>query len=191
MPTRSGLCSILVDGNRPKLIVTVAVFAMALSSDSTVAQDKVAQPDIDKQVSELLTKLELLQQTDQSGEDEWARTIRDLIKLGPDAVPSLSQALRDTPYENRRMLRSIPFVLRGIGDARAVPALIESLIKCYGQDGSDMGYNTADPELLAFMRNHDDDLTDLDPNGYNWGRPINEVRTALQVLTGKEFNTSE
>lgn len=54
-----------------------------------------------------------------------------------------------------------------------------------------MGYNTNDPDLLAFMRKHDDDLEDLDPRGYNWGRPINEVRTALNVLTGTEHGEVE
>jgi len=34
------------------------------------------------------------------------------------------------------------------------------------------------------MRKHDNDLEDSNPTGYSWGRPINEVRTALNALTG-------
>jgi hypothetical protein len=89
------------------------------------------------------------------------------------------------------MLRSLPFVLRGIGDPRAVPALIQTLLKCDASDGSDMGYRSEDPQILAFMRKHDNDLEDRDPDGYNWGRPINEVRAALNKLTGTSHGERE
>lgn len=137
-----------------------------------------------KKVEELLATLKRQQDNQQAGQDPWALTMKELIELGPDAVPALSRILIDTPVTDRRMLRSLPFVLRGIGDKRAVPALIQTLPKCNFKDGSDMGYDTKNADLLAFMRRHDDDLDDRDPKGYNWGRPINEVRTALNKLTG-------
>ena len=152
------------------------------------AQD---EKQVERDVVRLLKKLKQQQDNRQAGQDDWALTIKELIELGPDAVPALSDALIKTPMEDRRMLRSIPFVLRGIGDKRAVPALIQTLPRCNHGDGSDMGYNTEDPELLAFMRKHDDDLKDRDPTGYNWGRPINEVRTALNKLTGTEHGEIE
>lgn len=172
------------------LLLVLVVFAGSRSFSATALGQEVrkepGQKNIDAEVARLLAKLKEQQDDRLSGQDVWARTMKELIELGPDATPVLSRALIETPMEDRRMLRSIPFALRGIGDPRAVPALILTLLKCNASDGSDMGYNSDDPEILAFMRKHDDDLEDRDPDGYNWGRPINEVRTALNKLTGTE-----
>ncbi len=189
--SRTELLQVRCPGSQPRFgpLTGLAFVACLVCVTTIVAQDP-PQPQVrasvDEDVAALLKKLKQLQDDRQSGQDPWARTIKELIELGPDAVPALSRALIATPMEERRMLRSIPFVLRGIGDQRAVPALIQTLPKCNAADGSDMGYNTNDPELLAFMRKHDDDLNNSDPDGYNWGRPINEVRTALNKLTGTE-----
>lgn len=150
-----------------------------------------AEAGVAGKVTELLQDLKEEQDQGRSGKDAWAGILRQLIELGPDATPTLIRSLEQTPYEDRRMLRSIPFVMRGIGDKRAVPALIATLPRCFGSDGSDMGYGTNDNELLAFMRKHDNDSEDRNPDGYKWGRPINEVRTALIRLTGTDHRTSE
>lgn len=114
--------------------------------------------------------------------------MKSLIELGPDAVSALSDALDKTAQDDRLMLRSIPFVLRGIGDKRAVPALIRAIPKCFGADGSDMGYHCEDAELLKFMQQHDSS-DNHDPNrgperGYHYGRPVNEVFPTLEKWTG-------
>ncbi len=114
--------------------------------------------------------------------------MKSLIEIGPDAVSALSDALDKTAQDDRLMLRSIPFVLRGIGDKRAVPALIRAIPKCFGADGSDMGYHCEDAELLKFMQQHHSS-DNYDPNrgperGYHYGRPVNEVFPTLEKWTG-------
>jgi hypothetical protein len=98
--------------------------------------------------------------------------------------------LEATPAEDRRMLRTIPFLLRGIGDKRAIPALIRAIPRCYGNDGSDMGYRCEDPELLAFLQLHDNSDRD-DRDGYNYGRPLNEVFRTLQRWTGVKHDWNQ
>lgn len=114
--------------------------------------------------------------------------MRSLIELGSAAVPRLCEELDRTDQKDRSMLRSLPFVLRGIGDTRAVPALIRAIPRCFGSDGSDMGYRCEDPELLSFMQKHDHhDHTELlgPADDYSWGRPVNEAFPALKQLTGR------
>lgn len=125
---------------------------------------------------------------DSYGSDEWAGVIRELILVGPEATPALSKAL--DAEEDRRMLRCYGFVMRGIGDKRAVPALIRNFPKAIIPPGSDMGYRCNDPELFAFMQKHDNSDRD-DNNHYSFGRPINEFRTALQKLTGTKLTEDE
>ncbi len=125
---------------------------------------------------------------DNYGSDEWAAVLRDLILLGPDATPALCTAL--DADEDRRMLRCYGFVMRGIGDKRAVPALIRNFPKAIIPSASDMGYRCTDPELFTFMRKHDNDDQDRGDH-YSFGRPINEFRTALQKLTGTKLTEDE
>lgn len=184
----------IVTGCRFVFVVTLPILVSLWPSESVQSDDESEAKAIlplQEQVTRLLAELKELQVNRKAGSDPWARKMKELIELGPDAVPALSRALIETPVKERRMLRSLPFILRGIGDKRAVPALIQTLPKCNGNDGSDMGYDSKDKELLAFMRKHDDDLKDRDPRGYNWGRPINEVRTALEKLTGTEHGETE
>ncbi len=138
-------------------------------------------------VPRLLTRLRT-DFKDNFGSDEWAAVIRELIQLGPDATPALSKAL--DAEDSGRMLRCFGFVMRGIGDKRAVPALIRNFPKAIIPPGSDMGYRCNDPELFAFMRKHDNDDKDRGDH-YSFGRPINEFRTALQKLTGNKLMEDE
>lgn len=126
------------------------------------------------------------------GSDEWAGVLRELILLGPDATPVLSKAL--DAEDDLRMLRCYGFVMRGIGDKRAVPALIRNFPKACIPPASDLGLRCHDPELLDFMQQHD--KTNGNENGkgdggYDFGRPINEFRTALQKLTGTKLTEDE
>lgn len=122
------------------------------------------------------------------GEDEWAGILRDLIQLGPKAVPDLITELDTTNDE--RMLRCMGFVVRGIGDKRAIPALIRALPKTCVTSGSDYGLVAKDPELLAFMQKHDRDRQH-NATHYGFGRAVNEISFTLQKLTGVKHGEEE
>ena len=144
--------------------------------------------EVDAEAIRLLSVLKEQQDNHKTGSDEWAETMRSLINLGSAAVPQLCEDLDRTDQKDRSMLRSLPFILRGIGDTRAVPSLIRAIPRCFGRDGSDMGYRCEDPDLLSFMQKHDHGNRNalLGPdNDYSWGRPVNEVFPALKQLTGR------
>jgi hypothetical protein len=60
-----------------------------------------------------------------SRSDQWAGAVRELIEIGKPAVPELVAELDRTDHDAE--LRALGFVLRGIGDVRAVPALIRAI----------------------------------------------------------------
>jgi hypothetical protein len=122
-------------------------------------------------------------------EDPGAAVLRDLIQLGPAAIPDVVAELDATtdPF----MLRCLGFVARGIGDTRAVPALIRSLPKTCLPPASDYGLRSDDPQLLAFMQAHAHDKKFGGGTLYAFGRPQTEFRTALQTLTGKNHDEDE
>jgi beta-lactamase regulating signal transducer with metallopeptidase domain len=134
----------------------------------------------------LLNKLDELRP--KAGEDEWAMVLRDLIQLGPDAVPELIAEMDATNSEY--MLRCLGFVMRGIGDKRAVPALIRSLPKTCVTSRSDYGFRAKDPALLSFMRkySHGDSSN---PKNYAFGRAITEFCATLKRLTGVSHGEDE
>ena len=88
------------------------------------------------------------------------------------------------------MLRCLGYVLRAIGDKRAVPALIRAIPKTLRPPGSDMGLQAEDKELLKFAQ-----LNDLHPNdlgdGYGFGRPVREICGALEKVTGQNFGEEQ
>ncbi|HEX4608379.1 MAG TPA: sigma-70 family RNA polymerase sigma factor [Urbifossiella sp.] len=123
--------------------------------------------------------------------DVSAAALRDLVNLGPAAVPDVIAELDATtdPF----LLRCLGFAARAIGDRRVVPALIRALPKTCVPAGSDFGLKSADPELLAFMQAHSQQKQVVAIRGtyYSFGRPINEFRTALQKLTGANHGEDE
>lgn len=121
--------------------------------------------------------------------DEWAGALRDLIRLGPNAVPELIAELDAT--KDDVMVRCLGFVLRGIGDKRAIPALIRALPKTCVPSGSDCAFVAKDPVLLAFMQKHDNDERDQMVTHYSFGRSVCEVRATLQKLTGMKHGEDD
>jgi beta-lactamase regulating signal transducer with metallopeptidase domain len=117
--------------------------------------------------------------------------IRDLVTIGPDAVPALIEELDTT--QNERMMRTLGFTLRAIGDKRAVPALIRTIPKTCQPPSSDYGCRVDDAGLMAFMRKHDWDWGDEDrsPDNFSFGRPVVEISGALQKLTGQSNGEME
>jgi len=60
-------------------------------------------------------------------------TIRQLVQIGPAAIPQLVQALNQTRIPQTESI--IAFTLRAIGDSQAVLGLIDALEKCgYSSD---------------------------------------------------------
>jgi hypothetical protein len=120
--------------------------------------------------------------------DVWARTLKEIVELGPEAVPELIAELDAT--NDNMMLRCLGFTLRALDDKRAVPALIRAIPKTLLPPGSDMGLRAEDKLLAAFMQEHD--LYDRDEGmNYGFGRPVREIFGALTKLTGKSFGEDQ
>jgi beta-lactamase regulating signal transducer with metallopeptidase domain len=118
-----------------------------------------------------------------TNEKSWATAIRELIATGKPAVPKLTAELDRS--DRNETLRALGFVLRGIGDPRAVPALIRAIPRLYGSSGSDCGlFIKDDPELTKFMEQHDNS-PGAHSAQFHYGRPIREVMPALEKLTGQ------
>lgn len=120
--------------------------------------------------------------------EAWRTLMRELVTVGRDAVPQLCAEL-DQTTENR-MLRRLGFVLRAIGDPRAVPALIRAIPKTLLPGSSDFGLLVADKELTEFMQMHDLD-DGMGGRYFNFGRPEREIFGALHRLTRQNFDDGE
>jgi hypothetical protein len=143
----------------------------------------------DTPTGKLLTKLENMNRSLLHLKEPWARLMRELVNLGPEAVPELITELDATNDE--RMLQCLGFSLRAIGDKRAIPALISAIPKMLRPFSSDYGDRIEDDETLQkFMQKHDLNAKD-DGNKYSVGRPVREVFGALESLTGENFNDDE
>ncbi|MEX2140548.1 MAG: hypothetical protein WD894_14895, partial [Pirellulales bacterium] len=120
--------------------------------------------------------------------DVWARTLKEIVDLGPEAVPELIAELDAT--SNDMMLRCLGFTLRAIDDKRAVPALIRAIPKTLLPPGSDMGLRAEEESLAKFMQQYD--LDDRDEGmRYGFGRPVREICGALTKLTGQSFGEEQ
>ncbi len=133
----------------------------------------------------------------------WATAVRELIEIGKPAVPKLIAELDQT--ESHFSLQALGFVLRGIGDPRAVPALIRAIPRLFGSGSNDFGVLVqGDPELTKFMKQRDSfqalliqgdpELTQyvvqhhtetIKSQLFDWCRPLKEIMVALQSITGE------
>ena len=163
----------------------LVLFASSMLA-SLQAADDLKPKHSDTEVGKLLTKLDSVQNN--AGQDEWSKVLRDLILLGPKAVPELITEM-DAAKGDMQM-RCLAFALRGIGDKRAIPCLIRAIPRSCIRPGSDMGYRARDVKLLAFMQEHDNQGK-TGGEYFSFGRPINEIRTALQKLTGTKNGEDE
>ncbi|GAA4420888.1 carboxypeptidase regulatory-like domain-containing protein [Bremerella cremea] len=133
----------------------------------------------------LLDQLEEVSQGPDLYTDRWAKIIQQIVELGPDAIPELSNELSTS--ESGLMQSCCAFALRAIGDPRAIPVLIQNIPRTLRGPSSDMGLRATDPTLTKFMQQHDLDEKNED-NQYGMGRPVREVFGALQKLTGQKFD---
>ena len=130
------------------------------------------------------------------GVRNWALVIRELIKIGKPAIPQLTQELDQT--ERGMTLRALGFVLRGIDDPRAVPAMIRAIPKTLQPSASDFGLLIEnDPELAQFMQEYDNGNIGKprrpgNKSGlFSFGRPIREIMPTLEAMTGQSLGWNE
>jgi hypothetical protein len=117
----------------------------------------------------------------------WCTLMRELVAIGPSAVPQISEELDHTTQD--RAIRRLAFALRAIGDPRAVPALIRAIPKTLLPPSSDYGLIVSDVKLAEFMQRHD--LGDEKGLYFSFGRPVREVFGTLHKLTGQDFGDDE
>ena len=118
----------------------------------------------------------------------WCQVMIEIAEIGPEAVPELIEELDAT--SDTRMMRCLGFLLRAIGDKRAVPALIRAIPKTLIPPASDMGLRSDDEKTVKFFQQHDLDAQTRE-NRFGFGRPVREVFGALQTLTGKKLGEQE
>lgn len=143
----------------------------------------------DTPVGHLLDKLEEQNTNDALFHDPWLSTLKAIIDIGPEAVPEIISEL-DTATGDR-MLRCCGFMLRAIGDKRAVPALIRAIPRTLFPMGSDMGLRSDDADLAKWTQQHDLNERPSSGNEYDFGRPVREIFGALHKLTGQTMGEQE
>jgi hypothetical protein len=144
----------------------------------------------DKSTARVAELLDLLEEQNKGAErfkDTWVLTLKEIVDVGPTAVPQLIAELDAT--QDDMMLRSLGFTLRAIGDKRSIPALIRAIPKTLRKPGSDMGFDLQDQALADFIGNND--LNEKEIRNFTFGRPVREILGALQKMTGQDFEDEQ
>lgn len=165
--------------------VFLAVVSLAWPALAQVPPPAIKRPP--SKVNALLDELDAAYKL-HGFKDSWAAVLKQIVEMGPEAVPDLIVELDSTDRDI--MLRNLGFMLRAIGDKRAVPALIRAFPRTCLRPGSDMGCRAEDKEILAFMHKHDLGEDRLD-GLYHYCRPVREIGGALQTLTGTKHGEEE
>jgi beta-lactamase regulating signal transducer with metallopeptidase domain len=145
----------------------------------------------DTPTGKLLDELEKHNRRNRPFTDPWCRTLKAIVDTGPAAVPELVEELDAT--DGDLMQRCLGFILRAIGDKRAIPGLIRAIPKTLRTPSSDMGLEGSDAKLVKFMQENSLDKADENNplnrgNLYLFGRPIREIFGALESLSGQKFD---
>jgi RNA polymerase sigma factor (sigma-70 family) len=112
--------------------------------------------------------------------NEWTKSIRTLVQIGPPAVPELVAELDRTSNDNT--LRAMGFTLRAIGDPRACPALIRAIPRTRVLSG-EFGFALDDKDLAAFMRKYE--ISSV--NDYiRYTSAVHEISAALESITHRK-----
>jgi beta-lactamase regulating signal transducer with metallopeptidase domain len=151
----------------------------------------VPQARRDTPTGRLLDELAKHNRRQRAFTDPWCRTLKEIVDLGPAAVPQLIEELDAT--DDDMMLRCLGFTLRAIGDKRAIPGLIRAIPKTLRRAGSDMGLRSQDANLVKFMQQNGlkQNAAYIRGNQYSFGRPIREIFGALEALSGRAFDEEE
>jgi RNA polymerase sigma factor (sigma-70 family) len=152
--------------------------------------DALAEPTAARKLIDRLLELKP-QGGGEALDDASAAVLRDLVKLGPDAVPEVIAELDATT--DSFLLRCLGFAARAIGDKRVVPALVRALPKTCLPPASDYGLivRCGDADLFKFLQAHSHSKQDAGTTYYSFGRPITEIRSALQALTKANHGEDE
>ncbi|MGH7138568.1 MAG: hypothetical protein ACREHD_22700 [Pirellulales bacterium] len=143
----------------------------------------------DTPTGRLLDKLERQNASDELFQDSWCRTLKEIVDLGPAAVPELVEEL-DATNGRDCMVRCLGFTLRAIGDKRAVPALIRAIPGTLLPPTSDFSVTAKDPALVKFAQQNDLDPIDRGKD-YAFGSPVREICGALEKLTGQSLGEKQ
>jgi hypothetical protein len=167
------------------LAIGMAACGIALAKDAK----PIAAPTADETVRINAALKELRKYEIGILDFRWTSAIARLIKIGQPAVPAVIEELDHTTRPDT--IRALAFVLRGIGDKRAIPALIRALPRTLVSGASDWGWRRRnEPEIAHMLEPHTmDKVLGGDDFGGAWlrfGRPFVEVSAALRKLTGHE-----
>jgi serine/threonine protein kinase len=141
----------------------------------------------------LLSNLDFLNSREDRGSNttrsvRYGRTLMELTKAGSTALPKIIERLDST--EDDRMIASLAFVLRAIGDRRGVPALIRAVPRTPGLSPCnwiDRSQTTAG-ELDSFFQTHR--FEGQGDAGIGCSNSEIELSMALGTLTNAKFPIS-
>jgi beta-lactamase regulating signal transducer with metallopeptidase domain/protocatechuate 3,4-dioxygenase beta subunit len=145
----------------------------------------------DTPTGKLLDELEKHNRRSRAFTDLWCRTLKGIVDIGPAAIPELVEELDAT--NDGRMLGCLGFMVRAIGDKRAIPGLIRAIPKTLRTPSSDMGLEGSDATLVKFMQENSIDKAYKNAlftqaTQYSFGRPVREIFGALEGLSGQTFD---
>lgn len=111
------------------------------------------------EVDRLLSEIDFLNRRDSRGgfstrSMKWGQALMELTRIGAEGVPEIIERLNQT--EDDRMIASLAFVLRAIGDRRSVPALIRAIPKTLvSSEANFISQNKgSDGDLELFFQKH-------------------------------------
>lgn len=150
--------------------------------DSKIPLVERLSPDTHTRILELIYVLRYYRVFER--DDEMASAVRELIRIGPPALPQLIAELDRT--DRGQTISALGITLRGMKDYRAVHALIRNIPKTLRRPGSDCGIRIRDPELLQFMLTLERYPVQKEAKNpsVSMGRPVNEILGTLEKLTG-------
>lgn len=150
--------------------------------DSKIPLVERLSPDTHTRILELIYVLRYYRVFER--DDEMASAVRELIRIGPPALPQLIAELDRT--DRSQTISALGIAIRGMKDYRAVHALIRNIPKTLRRPGSDCGIRIRDPELLQFMLTLERYPVQKEAKNpsVSMGRPVNEILGTLEKLTG-------
>ncbi len=167
----------------------------------------------DSAVNRLLDKFERQSIGKDNCGDPWLRTIKEIVDLGPAAVPELIEELDAT--QDPWMLQLLGFTLRAINDRRSIPALIRAIPKAmlppetekksftieewqmYRRPPKRIMLSATDPVLRTFAQSNQleqyiqESEEEDRKNWYRFDSPAREICGAITRLTGAHNGENE
>ena len=171
--------------------VKAALETLSRLETSEPGRSEKAKASSDDEVSQLLSEIAFLNKREERGANS-TRSVRygagvmRLTRFGLAAVPRIIEELDRT--DDARMIATLAFVLRAIGDKRGVPALIRAIPRTYvPQDDCNwiQSTNVIDKELIAFFRQHK--FEGQGDAAIGCSNAMTELSMTLSSLTGAKF----